>query len=752
MEHLKKLFACEAVRVPLGCAGAMGGGYLLSVGTVCGIASPLPAAIAGMCPPLYAFFILCGSLLAYIQRSAPQEMAFQLCCLVAIVCMRILFYEAQRPPVLAMLTVTACTAAGFVTDLFFLEHGGVLPLYIMQALLIGAAAFLFADAWNILRKRHRIVLDAGKCFTFSMTYLLAVTALCGLDTDFCNFGRAVGMGITLLAAKQFRQNGGTLLGALTACGTILCSVPLGMPLLLLPVTAMLAGFLSRFPNAVYLPVFVLMHFFAAAFLDSSMELVRVAIELVLAGMICALCSSIPLCRILTFGTPPAGQPRCTVQREQFLSQSIAGLREETANVISHLRPAKPVDAVRKVRTQLCTGCKNESFCWTQRREKTEQAFVQLLHDPAANPGPEAMADCIRRARMPECFWECGQRAALEQTASVHLTQSRNVMLEYFRLMEEMAADAAKQRGLHICPQETQGLQNMLRQYRCEYQSCFVHRLRSGRYAAELYSRTDLPVTAVQSLLRDLLGVQVCAIPAQSAGGLLRTCFYQKPPYQLEHTIRSVHAPGYARCGDTAEAFTDAQGNQYLILSDGMGSGSAASLVSQIAVRAFVRLVTSGMPVETAIRFANTILLSETNTESFATLDILRLDPDSGELYLYKSGASATLFRHQRQVVRIAAPSFPIGIVPQAEPFCKKLTAFPDDRIVMLSDGIHEAQFPFVRELLLRNMPLSEIAAQICEKADVFHAGKSEDDITVIAAGVRCNANAVRQIAHERAAV
>lgn len=747
MNHLKQLLRYEFVRLPLGCITAFGGGYLLSAGTVCGVVSPLSAAIAGVCPPLYAFCILCGTLLAYITQGTPQDMAFLLTCLVAIVCVRILFYEARRPQMLALLTTVSCVAAGFLTDLFFAERGGILPLYIMESLLIGAASFLFADAWAAFRKRGRILLDAGKSFTFAMTYLLGITALCGLDLPFCNAGRAAGLVVTLLAAKQFRQNGGTLLGALTACGSVLCSVSLGMPLLFLPITAMLAGFLSRLPNALFLPLFFLMQTLSSAVLDSSMELARIITEILLAGCLYALCSHIPLCRILVFDTHKSGNGQCTVQREQFLSKSIAGLREETASIIGRLHPARPADAVRKVRSQLCAGCKNEAFCWSQRRELTEQAFSLLLHNPAANPIPEALNGCIRRNKMTGCFWECGQRAALEQTASVHLSQNRNVMLEYFRLLEEMAADAAKQRELLLCVQETEGLQTILRHCRCEFQSCFVRRLKSGRYAAEIYARSELSAAGtVQELLSDLLNAELCGIPAQREGGILRYCLYQKPAYEFEHDIRSIHAPGYARCGDTAEFFTDAEGNQYLILSDGMGSGASASLVSQIAVRAFVRLVSSGMPPETAIRFANTILLAETNTECFATLDILRLNADNGELQLYKSGASATLFLHHGQVMRIAAPSFPIGIVAQAEPFSRTLSALADDRIIMISDGINEAEYPFMKELLLRNMPLSKITAQVCEKADVFHAGKAEDDITVIAAAVRSTAD-MKQSCH-----
>lgn len=753
MRNIKKFMAYEAVRLPLGCIAALGGGYLLSVGTICGTASPLAAALAGICSPVYAFCILLGSLLAYVVQGASSEMRFLLTCLVSLSCMRILFYEARRPHVLAILTTISCSIAGIVSDLVFDSEDGRMPLYILVSLLIGTAAFFLADAWNAFRKCGKIVLDAGKSFTFAITYLLGITALCGLDLYFCNAGRVAGIFITMLAARQFRHSGGTLLGALTACGTVLCSVKLGMPLLFLPVTAMLAGFLSKLPNALFIPVYFLMQTLSSAVLDSSAEFAKVLVELLLSCCLYALFSKAPLYRILTYHTEKPANGQCIAHREQFLSQSISGLREEAAAVMQHLHLTKPVDAVQLARERLCAGCKNEDFCWSQRGEKTEEAFRQLLHNPSANPGPEAMAGCVRRGKILECFRECGQHAALEQSRCVHLSQSRSVMLEYFRLMEEMTTDSARQRELQPCMQETNGLQEILRLCKCEFQSCFVHRLKSGRYAAEIYTRTALAADgSVQALLSELLHVEMCSIPPQENGGGMRYCFYQRPAYCLEYAVRSIHAPGYARCGDTADAFTDAHGNQYLILSDGMGSGSSASLVSKIAVRAFVRLVSSGMPPETAIRLANTMLLSETNTEGFATLDVLRLNADNGELQMYKSGASSTLFLHHGQVMKISAPSFPIGIVPQAEPFRKTVSAFAEDKIIMLSDGIHEAEFPFMKELLLRNMPLTEVITQICEKAGIFHAGKAEDDITVIAARIRCAANQKRTTAAERMAV
>ena len=58
-----------------------------------------------------------------------------------------------------------------------------------------------------------------------------------------NFGRILGIAVTLLAARRFRYMGGVICGALTACGTMLCAGELGMPLLFLPITGLLSGYL-----------------------------------------------------------------------------------------------------------------------------------------------------------------------------------------------------------------------------------------------------------------------------------------------------------------------------------------------------------------------------------------------------------------------------------------------------------------------------------------------------------------------------
>ncbi len=603
--------------------------------------------------------------------------------------------------------------------------------------MIGTAVYFLADAAQALRHDRKIRLDAARSFTFAMVYLLAITALSGLDLVFCNAGRAVGMTVTLLAARQYHQNGGTLLGALTACGTVLCSVSLGTPMLFLPVTAMLAGFLHKLPNAVYIPVFFLMQGMSAAVLDSSAELAKVLVELLLSCCAYGLCSRAELYRILEIPVLYHSEHASgIIQGEQFLSGAIADLRTETAAVLRHLKPGVVQDSVAEVRESLCKACKNEAYCWKQRRECTEEAFRRMLHHPEANYGENVMDSCIRRGKMTECFMRSGHRAALMQSQNAQLSQNRSMLLEYLSLLEEVTAAAARRRSLSFCEKETACFREILR--KCGYTDavCSVHRLRSGRYTARFYTG-DAEKTAelIGEMLGFALGVKMCSVPQQKSGDSACFCFYEQPAFTLSYTIRSITAPAYKRCGDTARAFTDACGNTYLILSDGMGSGSTASLVSELAVRTFSRLVGCGMEEDCVIRLINAMLVAEMGTEHFATLDILKMDADSGELSVYKSGAAATLLYDGSKVTKIEAPSFPVGILASAEPYRKRIMGRYGQRIIMLSDGIHEAEFPYIKELLLRNPDRAQLIDEICSKAGVFHAGEPADDITVITADI-----------------
>lgn len=746
--RLKKLVLNEWVQVPSCCLLSVGGGYFLSMGTVSGIVSPLAAALAGICSPLYAFCILLGSLLSYCVHGAPQEMQFLLTALIALFCMRIFFYDNHKPWLCGVLTAVTCIGAGIIFDLLLQGGEGRLPLYILEAFLTGTAAFFLSDAIQNCKENKLISLSTGKSFTFAICYMLLITALCGIDFEFCNLGRVLGMTLTLLSAKQFRQAAGTLVGALTACGVVLCNVSLGMPLLFLPVTAMLSGFLYQLPNAFYIPVFFLMQLFSSAVLDSSIGIIKILAELIITCTLYAVCYHIELRNLISLPvSAPAGQ-RQVIRQEVFLSQALQELREETASVMRHLSVSVPPEPVQQVRENLCQNCQHYAKCWKQNQKQMEQAFQQMLHTPSVLP--ETLENCPDRKRLSDMMSVYLQRRTVRQMQNVSLMQNREMTLEYLQLLEYVISDSARRRALQFCDTETAVLKTILTRCAVTDEGCFVYKLRSGRYAAEIYSaQAEFPLATIQELLSRQLDTDLRSVSV-SQKQLTRYCFYEVPAYQLQYAIRSQNAPAYERCGDHADAFTDAVGNQYLIVSDGMGSGSSASLASRIAVKTFRNMVCCEMPIDSAIKLMNALLMTETNTENFATLDIAFLHADTGELLFYKSGSAAALFYRNNEMQQIASHSFPLGIVPDAAPSKINMHARNNDHIILLSDGVSDAEYPYIRQLLSHNPEPEQLVEAIFEKSAVFHGGAVRDDMTVIAARVQSRITApVRKIRSEK---
>ena len=187
-------------------------------------------------------------------------------------------------------------------------------------------------------------------------------------------------------------------------------------------------------------------------------------------------------------------------------------------------------------------------------------------------------------------------------------------------------------------------------------------------------------------------------------------------------------------GDTHTVFFDGIGAVYAVLSDGMGTGGEAACESRMVVNLFRRLVTGGVDFGSAVKLVNSVMVTKSWQESFATLDAVRIDLDDCGLTVIKSGAAATIIRHRDSVLKITSPTFPIGIYETSEVFVRDCEFESGDIIIMFSDGISENAYPFVKELLLGGSDIKHIVEEISGKAQIFNPGIHSDDVTVI--GVR----------------
>lgn len=133
------------------------------------------------------------------------------------------------------------------------------------------------------------------------------------------------------------------------------------------------------------------------------------------------------------------------------------------------------------------------------------------------------------------------------------------------------------------------------------------------------------------------------------------------------------------------------GRLAFILSDGMGKGRKAAAGSRAVVNRLRRDLKGGMSVVRSIREVNRHMIeTEPGREDFATVDLTILDLVKRKAKFYKMGAGASFVVRENRVRKVQHPALPVGMVPKLQLTHTLVQLKPGDRIIMVSDGITEA--------------------------------------------------------------
>ena len=151
---------------------------------------------------------------------------------------------------------------------------------------------------------------------------------------------------------------------------------------------------------------------------------------------------------------------------------------------------------------------------------------------------------------------------------------------------------------------------------------------------------------------------------------------------------------------------------------------------------------AGFLPDTALRMMNSAMVTHGEHNLFSTVDLMRLDLDSGQCDFYKIGAAATFIRHGNEVRQIVQNSMPVGVfagqrVPKVTEQIKD-----GDFIVMITDGVmdhlHVKDAGETMKEIVRGVDTTnpaEFSRNILEQVLLFTGGRVRDDMTVLTAEV-----------------
>ena len=388
---------------------------------------------------------------------------------------------------------------------------------------------------------------------------------------------------------------------------------------------------------------------------------------------------------------------------------------------------------------VCKNCMLCTQCW-QRDYVSTLAALNDVTQPMLQRGRAEMSDfpyhfAARCARLPELMRAINSALfALRERESLRRQQEENQSL----LARQYAGitDILRQLGAEVTQDETAQplMERQVRRYAAAFgwidRVCAV-RDSQGRLTVELYGEGIDDIMkqgdGFSAGLSALLGVTLTAPEKKKGSQGIHVEMHERAPYRAVVGIGRQQKEGASVSGDNACYFLTDTGTSGLCLSDGMGSGAAASRDSRMLITSLERFLRAGISVGDALHAVSPALRLRSDGMRFTTLDAFTLDLFSGRAENLKCGAAPTYMRLNGRWTILPGTALPIGLAEEDElGDAVPLQMNDGDIVVMLSDGVTDGtDDKWVRQLLIAHAGDSpkEIAAQLVNEAK----GRGHDD-------------------------
>lgn len=444
---------------------------------------------------------------------------------------------------------------------------------------------------------------------------------------------------------------------------------------------------------------------------------------------------------------------------------IAGMFDELAEAFgmiaaqsqAKIRDEELARVLTAVGEKVCEHCDRRARCWEQDFYRTYQAMLDMLGQAehmklTVDSMPGGLREnCVRRKALTEVVNAVIEKNKAGSYWQKRMIDHRQLVTEQMKatssiitnLVQEMSKEPLSDRELAAAFKTKAALID-----------CRLDQVRvTGAPGTGMIEVCKQPCSGTRECVNTVL--PLAAGMLQEKMTLQAECGnkarQEKCRLNIQTARRFAVESGVARtakesqdiCGDTCAVVPLNKGRIALMLSDGMGSGAKAAGQSAMAVGFLEKLLAVGFEVDVAVRTVNSMLLLRNPEETFATIDIGIIDTYSGKAEFLKVGSAPSFVKRVREVSTITSASLPMGIVNHLEIEPVKATLVSGDVVVMVSDGIADAQQPaagkenWVANFLRRTGSIDpqELADRILQEAVTLSGNTVRDDMSVVVAQI-----------------
>ena len=393
---------------------------------------------------------------------------------------------------------------------------------------------------------------------------------------------------------------------------------------------------------------------------------------------------------------------------------------------------------------VCIDCKYKNRCWNAEyvdtlsalndatRAMLEHGSLELTDIPehfrAKCPGMTAFVAAVN-GELRGLSYRQQLRSRLSENRSVAWGQYADFSQMLLRLSEELGSMSGSE------PLAERRLLRYLRSLEIDADAA-VYRDGGGRLHVRIESGRLTPLLRDSGWLEklsEIVGARLCR-PTLPGEDTARLELLESEPLAVSVGIAAMKKKGERVSGDRGSYFKTDAGVLCVILSDGMGTGDEAAEDSRQVTAILEKFLRSGMDAAVAMKLLNSVLLlRDSESWGFATVDLMCVDLFTGDTCFYKYGAAPSYVLGGKSIRRVKGETLAAGLSAGegTAPDVVRMRLKPGCTAVIATDGVLvDAEDDWLKALLLRGFDdMKALARAVLKEAENQYG--ATDDMTVV---------------------
>ena len=734
-----------------GCAICLTG-FFLALTRLFGL--PAPFAAAGICAldGIECMFMFVGASAGYIVNGGLEICVPYIIAMGTLTIMRLIisfFVHSERSEFLRIIQSAAAAICVFTANIFCAHS--VYEIFLSVS--FAAVSLVFSYSANKVRSvginglfsEHKTAVQGAACVLF----ILITAALTSLQVGFINIGVLISVLAVLYSSDMKAEASAAVCAVLSSAGIAAGNTDFAASCIMISVTAPVIMLLDRFGRITRACAFILT--VGTGLIITGMTEINgaAALSAVSAAVIYM---AVPERLIPFYSVISRAELRTNARPYAAFGKKLAGMGDAIDEMrAAVIRTAKALETenlqdiswvYNKAADEVCKTCARNMKCWGQLYNDTadimNKACEQLRSGSFITEdslGGHLQTTCRERSRLSAALNRQYALFCSAGNASRKVAEMRNVLTGQLAATGTMLKKMSEELDRNDTFDDKAAL---------EAEKVFAETGLSGVSVIALVINNKLSIDAYGSgtlsmepdELADRLSFALRRefdLPVMNeTDGRVHITVSERARYDAQIKIFRRNKGGSRHSGDCAECFNDGRGNVYMILSDGMGSGSRARIDSAFSCGMLSKLLKAGIDLDASLEMLNTSLLVKSSDESFATLDLCKIDLNTGDVLICKAGGASTYIRCGDTFAKIDEDGMPLGVGFEADYKGKLFRISEGDVIIMKSDGA-QLDEKWLEQLVMRDRhaDIEKITETAGEALRLSSDKETEDDITII---------------------